>query len=60
MPALLSKVRLHSRYDMYLVVDLDPVRKVVEVISVTGHQHIIPDVPLTEIQELIELPPDYL
>jgi hypothetical protein len=59
-PALLSKVKLRHRGDVYLVVDLDKTRNVVDVISITGDQHLIPDVPFAAIQELVEPPPDYL
>lgn len=48
-PALLSTVRLRKRGDLYLVVDIDPVREVVEVISITGGEpHLVPDVPLSD------------
>lgn len=59
-PPLLAKVRLSYRGEVYLVVDLDTSRNVVEVISITGDQHLIPDVPIASIQELVEPPPDYL
>lgn len=39
----------------------DPDRRVVVVISVTGTvQHLIPDVPVSAIRELVEEPPDFL
>jgi hypothetical protein len=61
MPELLAKVLLRKRSEVYLVVDLDPARRVVEVISVTGEeQHLIPDVPVRAIREVVEEPPDYL
>jgi hypothetical protein len=60
LPELLAKVRLQQRGDLYLVVDVDTDRKVVELISITGVQHLVPDVPITAIHELVEGPPDYL
>ncbi len=61
MPDLLSKVLLRGRRDLYQVVDADFRRNVVEVISIDSvTQHLIPDVPLSAIKELIEGPPDYL
>jgi hypothetical protein len=60
LPPLLAKVRLSHRCDVYLVVDLDTTRRVVEVISITGVQKLIPDVPIASIQELVEPPLDYM
>ena len=57
MPELLSTVRLRDRGDVYLVVDLDCDRKTVELISITGGQPLIPDVPLTDIRERVDGPP---
>ena len=59
-PELLAKVRLHLSGDLYLVVDVDIDKKVVELISITGVQHLVPYVPFTAIHELVEGPPDYL
>ena len=59
-PELLAKVRLQLSGDLYLVVDVDIDKKVVELISITGVQHLVPDVPFTAIHELVEGPPDYL
>ena len=56
-PALLATVRLRNRGDIYLAVDVDPARKVVEVISITGEQqHLASDVPLSAIYELVDSP----
>lgn len=61
MPELLAKVRLHKKREVYLIVDTNLERRVVEVISVTGGaQHLIADVPIASIQELVEPPPYYL
>ncbi len=60
LPELLSTVRLVNRADVYLVVDLNHRREVVEVISITGTPHLIPDVPVSRIQEVVEGPPIYL
>ena len=59
-PELLSTVRLTDLSDVYLVVALYPRRKVVEVISVTGTQYLIPNVPISRIQEVVEGPPIYM
>jgi len=59
-PELLAKERLNRRGDVYLVVDVDYDRKRVELLSMTGTQHLVPDVPITAIDELVEGPPDYL
>jgi len=59
-PELLSTVRLTNRGDVYLVVDLNSGRNVVEVISITGTPHLIPDVPVSRIKEVIEGPPIYM
>jgi hypothetical protein len=59
-PELLSTVRLINRDDVYLVVDLNHGRKVVEVVSITGTLQVIPDVPVSGIKELVEGPPIYL
>ncbi len=60
-PALLATVRLRNRGDIYLVVDVDPAREMVELISITGkQQHLVPDVPICSIHELVDGPPDYL
>jgi hypothetical protein len=59
-PELLSTVRLTDRTDVYLVVDMDHGRKEVEVISITGTPHIIPDVPVSRIKEVVEGPPIYM
>jgi len=59
-PELLSTVRLINRADVYLVVDLNHRKEVVEVISITGTPHLIPDVPVSTIKEVVEGPPIYL
>jgi len=59
-PELLSTVRLTNRGEVYLVVDVNHCRKEVEVISVTETPHLIPDVPVSRIQEVIEGPPIYM
>jgi hypothetical protein len=59
-PDLLSTVRLKDGNDVYLVVALHPHRKVVEVISITEPQYLIPDLPLSRIQEVVEGPPIYM
>ena len=59
-PKLLSTVRLLNSGEIYLVVDLDHRRKVVELISVTGTQYLLPDVPVATIQEVVEGPPIYM
>ena len=61
MPELLAKVLLYDRNEIYLVVDTDFRRGVVEVISVTGgEQHLISNLPLAAIREIVEGPPDYI
>jgi len=52
-PELLSTVRLINRDDVYLVVDLNRGRKVVEVVSITGTLQLIPDVPVSGIKEVV-------
>jgi hypothetical protein len=42
------------------VVDLNHRKDVVEVISITGTPHLIPDVPVSTIKEVVEGPPIYL
>jgi hypothetical protein len=59
-PDLLSTVRLTDGNVVYLVVALHPKRKVVEVISITEPQHLIPDLPLSRIQEIVDGPPIYI
>jgi hypothetical protein len=59
-PELLSTARLINSGDVYLVVDLNHTRKVVEVISITGTPHLIPDVPVSRIKEVVEGRPIYL
>ena len=59
-PELLAKVSLNRRGEVYLVVDVDYNRKVVELLSITGAQYLVPDVPIASIDELVEGPPDYL
>jgi hypothetical protein len=60
-PALLATVRLRNRGTVYLVVDVDSVRETVELVSITGEpQHLVPNVPVSAIHELVEVPPDDL
>ena len=59
-PALLAKVRLRNRGDVYLVVDVNGSRKVAELMSITGVQHLIQEVPFAAIIELVEEAPDFL
>ena len=59
-PELLSTVRLTDLSEVFLVVDLHPYREVVEVISISGPQYLIPDVPISRLQEVVERPPIYM
>ena len=59
-PELLAKVRLNRSGDVYLVVDVNLDRNVVELMSLNGSRHLVPDVPVAVIHELVEEPPDYL
>ena len=45
-PGLLAKVRLNRRGEVSLVVDVDYNRKMVELPSITGAQHLVPVVPI--------------
>jgi hypothetical protein len=60
LPELLAKVRLRHRSELFLVVDVDADRRVVELISISGAQFLVPNVPCAAIHELVEGPPDYL
>jgi hypothetical protein len=55
---LLAKVRLRRSGEMYLVVDVDLDRNLVELLSITGTQHLVPDVPFAAIHELVDERPD--
>jgi len=59
-PPLLAKVRLNRSGQIYLVVDVDLDRGIVELLSIAGASHLVPDVPVASIHELVEEPPDYL
>lgn len=59
-PELLSTVRLFNLGDVYPVVDLDHRRESVEVLSITGTPHLIPNVPVARIKEVVEGPPIYM
>jgi hypothetical protein len=58
LPDLFAKVRLQSRGKVYLVVNVDPLSMRVRLLSTTGMSHVIPDVPIAAIHELVEVPPD--
>ncbi len=60
MPELLAKVRLYRSGQVYLVVDVNFDVRTVELLAITGAQHLVPDVPFARIHELVEEPPDYL
>jgi len=51
-PALLDFVRLVNRGTLYLVVGTDPERKLVDLVSITGPQHLVNEVPVTELREI--------
>jgi len=57
MPALFAKVRLNRGGDVYLVVDLDLDRKLVELVSITWSGRLIRELPCAAIHELVEGPP---
>ena len=58
LPGLFAKVRLQSRGKIYLVVNVDPVLQKVKLLSTSGMEHAIPDVPIDAIHELVEGPPE--
>ncbi len=62
LPELLAKVRLKRKGEVYLVVDVDASRETVELISVAAARepHLIEDVPIAVIHELVEGPPEYI
>ena len=60
LPELLAKVRLHHRLDVYLVLDVNWRQRTVELLSITGEQDFIPNVPVAAIRELVEPSLDYL
>jgi len=39
-------------------VNVDPLSMRVRLLSTTGMSHVIPDVPIAAIHELVEVPPD--
>ncbi len=57
---MLAKVKLRNRSDVYLVVDVNRDRRVAELMSITGVQHLIQEVPFAAIVELVEEAPDFL
>jgi hypothetical protein len=58
MPGLFAEVRLQDRLKVFLVVSVDPVHKLVNLISTSGMPHEIPDVPIDVIHEVVDGPPD--
>jgi hypothetical protein len=60
LPALLAKVRLSKKGDVFLVVDVDYDKETLELIAMNEWQHLIQDVQLGAIHELVEGPPIYL
>lgn len=60
LPALLAKVRLSKQGEVFLVVDVDYVNETLELISMNERPHLIQDVQLGAIHELVEGPPIYL
>jgi hypothetical protein len=60
LPALLAKVRLIKKGEVFLVVEVDYGKETLELISMNEWQHLIKDVQLGAIQELVEGPPIYL
>jgi len=45
---------------MYLVVDVDLDRQLVELLVISGSQRLVPNVPFAAIHEVVDEPPDYL
>lgn len=57
MPGLFARVRLQERGKVYMVVKVDHDLQWVKLVSTSGMQHVIPDVPIDVIHELVEAPP---
>ena len=51
-PALLDFVRLGNRGTIYLVVGTDPDKKLVDLVSITGPQHLVNEVPISDLREI--------
>ena len=51
-PALLDFVRLANRGTLYLVVSADPDKKLVDLMSITGPQHMANEVPVSDLREI--------
>jgi hypothetical protein len=51
-PALLDFVRLANRGTLYLVVSTDPDKKLVDLVSITGPQHMANAVPVSDLREI--------
>lgn len=51
-PALLDFVRLVNRGTIYLVVSADPDKKLVDLVSITGPQHLFNEVPVSDLCEI--------
>jgi hypothetical protein len=60
LPPLLAKVRLSKRGEVFLVVDVDYCKETLELISMNEWQHVVQDVQLGAIHQLVEGPPIYL
>lgn len=51
-PALLDFVRLVNRSTLYLVVSADPDKQLVDLVSITGPQHMASEVPVSDLREI--------
>ncbi len=57
MPGLLAMVRLRRGSDLYVVVEEDHQHRTVDLMSITGKEHLMRGVPLGVIGEVVKGPP---
>jgi hypothetical protein len=51
-PALLDFVRLVNRGTLYVVVGIDPEKKLVDLVAITGQHHEVDEVPVSDLREI--------